>query len=222
MIRAIVTDIEGTTTDIAFVKNVLFPYAWQHLPEFVRRHVHEPETRRWLEDVKSKETGMDDEGAIQLLRQWIQEDRKETALKALQGMIWEDGYRKGAYRGHVYADAAHYLRRWHSEGVRLYIYSSGSVHAQKLLFGHTEEGDLNPLFSGYFDTTTGGKKEAESYRKIVAAIGLPAAEILFLSDIVEELDAARQAGMQTRWLVRDGELSADAPHLQARDFRDIG
>jgi enolase-phosphatase E1 len=138
-------------------------------------------------------------------------------LKAIQGVIWEEGYRRGDFRGHVYPDAAAALHRWHDAGVRLYVYSSGSIQAQKLLFGHSDQGDLTPLFSGYFDTTSGGKKEPDSYRRVAQAIGLPAGDILFLSDIEAELDAALEAGMQTCQLVREG-TAGGARHRRATDF----
>lgn len=218
-VRAILTDIEGTTTSVSFVFDVLFPYARAHIGEFVRAHAAEPEVQRQL-DAAAAEAGRDltlDEAIEQLLA-WIDADRKVTPLKALQGMIWEAGYRDGAFTGHVYPDAAAKLREWHDAGIELYVYSSGSVQAQKLLFGHSDAGDLTPLFSGYFDTRVGGKREAASYVEIAARIGRPAEDVLFLSDIVEELDAARQAGMQTCRLVRDGLPAADAAHPEVADF----
>lgn len=219
MIRAILTDIEGTTSSLSFVKDVLFPYAREHLPEFVRQHDKETEVRALLEQV-SKEAGrsLSDEQAIEQLLQWITEDRKVTPLKALQGLIWEAGYRNGDYQGHIYDDAAACLQQWHQQGLRLYVYSSGSVYAQKLLFGHTTLGDLTPLFSGYFDTQIGAKQESGSYCRIAETIGLPASEILFLSDIEAELDAARKAGMKTYWLVRESEPEARAEHGQVNSF----
>lgn len=204
MIRAVVTDIEGTTSSISFVKDVLFPFARERLPAFIITHADQPEVQHWLHKV-AKEAGIihaEREEIVTLLQRWIDEDRKATPLKALQGMIWDEGYRSGAFRGHVYADIAPKLREWNKEGVELYIYSSGSVSAQKLLFGHSDAGDLTPLLSGYFDTDVGHKRETESYRRIAAAIGRPADEILFLSDIAEELDAAQAAGMHTTQLAR--------------------
>ena len=219
MIKAIVTDIEGTTSSLSFVKDVLFPYARQRLAEFLRAHAQEPAVRREIEEVQ-KICGQklsEAQAAEQLIR-WIDEDKKITPLKSLQGMIWEDGYKNGAFKGHLYEDAARNLKKWKAAGLALYVFSSGSVQAQKLLFGHTEYGDLTPLFSGYFDTIIGNKREAASYRKIADTIGVPARDALFLSDIREELDAAREAGMQTVWLVRDGAPAATAPHRQARNF----
>lgn len=221
MIRAILTDIEGTTSSLSFVKDVLFPYARQQMEAFLQQHAAEPAVAAQLAAVSTaagRELGLA-EAAAQL-RQWIDADRKITPLKALQGMIWQAGYRNGDFTGHVYADAAQRLRAWHEAGIRLYVFSSGSVQAQKLLFAHSDQGDLTSLFSGYFDTTSGNKREAEAYRTITAAIGLPAVEILFLSDIVAELDAARAAGMRTYLLVR-GDVTQDAGHPQARDFHAI-
>ncbi|HXG28798.1 MAG TPA: acireductone synthase [Nevskiales bacterium] len=218
-VRAILTDIEGTTTDIAFVHKVLFPYARARIGDYVRTHASEPLVREQLATV-SREVGRELtlEGAIGQLIRWIDEDRKITPLKALQGMIWAQGYRNGDFTGHVYPDVPAALRRWHAAGMKLYVYSSGSVQAQKLIFGHTPYGDLTPLFSGYFDTQIGGKREAGSYRRIAQDIGLPAGEILFLSDVGEELDAARAAGMQTTWLLRDGNPDPGARHPQVSDF----
>ncbi|MEO6064535.1 MAG: acireductone synthase [Lysobacterales bacterium] len=198
MTRAILTDIEGTTSSIAFVKDVLFPYARAHLPGFIAEQGAEPEVRRWL-DAVAVEMGAacDDRVIAETLQGWIDEDRKHTALKALQGMLWRDGYERGAYRAHFYPDAARALREWHAAGRTLAVYSSGSVAAQKLFFGYSEAGDLAPLVSAWFDTEIGGKREAESYTRIAEALAREPADITFLSDIVAELDAARAAGLDT-------------------------
>ncbi|QDH70389.1 acireductone synthase [Marilutibacter alkalisoli] len=201
--KAILTDIEGTTSSISFVKDVLFPYARRALPRFVEMHGKEPAVRKWLDTVATDNGGMcSDHMVVEVLQGWIDEDRKHTALKALQGMVWADGYRSADFTAHIYPDAAEMLQAWHAAGLPLYVYSSGSVPAQRLFFGHSDAGDLTPLFSGWFDTEIGGKREAQSYRNIVDSIGLPAGEILFLSDVVEELDAAREAGLQTALLDR--------------------
>lgn len=222
MIRAILTDIEGTTSSLSFVKDVLFPYAREHLPAYLRRHAREPAVAQLLAEARAVIGGSpSDEEVVAQMRRWIDEDRKITPLKTLQGLIWEEGYRQGQLQGHVYEDAARKLRAWHARGLKLYVYSSGSVLAQQLLFGHTAQGDLTALFAGFFDTTIGAKREAASYRAIAAAVSLPAASIVFLSDVKEELDAARAAGMQTRWLVRDGELDHDPVHRQARSFDEL-
>lgn len=220
-IKAILTDIEGTTSAVSFVFDVLFPFAVEHLPGFVRANASEPAVAAQLDAVRAEsgEADADVERVIAILLEWIAADRKATPLKALQGMVWEQGYRAGQLKGHVYADAVEALRQWHAAGYALYVYSSGSIQAQKLIFGCSEAGDLTPLFSGYFDTTSGGKREAESYARIAAAIGRPAGEILFLSDVVQELDAAQAAGMATCGLARDGgELGG---HLTVTSFAAI-
>ncbi|QUD88362.1 acireductone synthase [Phenylobacterium montanum] len=197
-IRAILTDIEGTTSSIAFVAETLFPYARAHLPAFVAAH---PErVAGLLAEVAAMEPG----DPVATLLRWIDEDRKATPLKTLQGWIWAEGYATGAYQGHVYPDAAEALRAWKAAGLRLFVYSSGSVEAQELLFGHSDQGDLTPLFEGYFDTTSGGKREAGSYVRIAAAIGEEAGAVLFLSDVQAELDAAAAAGMRTVLVDRSG------------------
>ena len=221
-IKAIVTDIEGTTSSLSFVKEVLFPYARANLADYVRHHTEEPQVKKLLEET-CKEAGaeLNTEQSITQLIQWLDEDKKVTALKSLQGLIWEAGYQKGDFKGHVYPDAAPYLKAWKAKGLDLYVYSSGSVHAQKLLFAHTEYGDLTPHFSGYFDTRIGGKKEQESYNKIAKQLDIPTDQLLFLSDIKEELDAAKAAGFQTLWLVRDSTPDPKTEHRQVSNFDHI-
>jgi enolase-phosphatase E1 len=220
-IRAIVTDIEGTTSSISFVKDVLFPYARKRLPAYVETHADKPEVQHWLHEA-AKEAGLIEasrQEVIELLQRWIDEDRKSTALKALQGMIWQDGYEEGEYRSHMYPEVAARLHAWRGEGLHLYVYSSGSVPAQKLLFRYSEAGDLTPVFAGYFDTETGPKRETESYRRIVEAIGERPEHVLFLSDIVEELDAAQAAGLKTGWLLRPPlEMPAQPRHPAYASF----
>lgn len=223
MIRAILTDIEGTTSSISFVKDVLFPYAREHMADFIQDHAEEPEVAALLRDV-NRESGrkLTRDEAVRQLLQWMDGDKKITPLKTLQGMIWLQGYSDGHFHGHIYADAAEKLQEWHGLGYRLYIYSSGSVAAQKLLFGHSEYGDLTGIFSGYFDTRIGNKREKSSYLEICRETGLQAEEILFLSDTESELDAAREAGYATIQLVRseDGTIPS-ARHKQARNFSEI-
>ena len=220
-VRAILTDIEGTTSSISFVKDVLFPYARERMAGFVASHAGNDDVRQALDEV-SREVGrpLSDGEAVEQLERWIDEDRKITPLKALQGMIWEAGYQDGDFHGHMYPDAVEGLRRWHARGLKLYVYSSGSVYAQKLLFGHTEFGDLTPLFDGYFDTRVGAKGDAASYRAIAEHIGLPPGQVLFLSDITTELDAAQSAGMRTTQLLRDATVPHSA-HAAATQFDDI-
>jgi enolase-phosphatase E1 len=219
MIRAILTDIEGTTSSIRFVKEVLFPYAAEQMGGFLARHWDDPAVAEQVAAARrdSDEALDTPEQAATLMRTWVDQDRKATPLKALQGMIWESGYRNGDYQAHLYPDAPRRLRDWHHQGFPLYVYSSGSVAAQKLFFGYSEAGDLTPLFQGYFDTTSGGKKEAASYRRISESIGLPGNDILFLSDVEEELDAARDAGLHTVLLDRDNAI-ASSHHPKVADF----
>jgi len=223
VIKAVVTDIEGTTSSLSFVKDVLFPYARAHLATFVRDHAQDAGVALQLDAVRREadDPSMSQDTVIDQLIAWINQDRKITPLKALQGMIWENGYRNGDFQGHIYADAEQALHDWQARGLALYVYSSGSVQAQKLLFAHTGSGDLTPLFDGYFDTTVGGKQDTGSYRAIAATIGVAPAEILFLSDIRAELDAAAAAGCRTVWLVRDDSPDPQADHYQVRDFREI-
>lgn len=227
-ISAILTDIEGTTSSISFVKDVLFPYARRALPAFVREHGNEPEVRHWLDAVATEHGSIcNDDVIVETLQGWIDQDRKHTALKALQGMIWQAGYRDADFTAHIYPDAAPALQGWFEAGYQLHVYSSGSVPAQKLFFGHSDAGDLTPLFTGWFDTEVGGKREAQSYRNIVQAIGVEPGGILFLSDVVEELDAARDAGLQTQLVDRIQDYPApragEAAHGHARveSFADI-
>lgn len=222
MIRAIVTDIEGTTGSIAFVHEVLFPYARRRLPEWLEANAAFPAVAEQVNEVRlaAREPDADIGRVGEILTQWIAADRKATPLKALQGMIWEEGYANGDFTGHVYDDAVRQLRAWKAAGIALYVYSSGSVHAQRLLFGHSDHGDLTPLFEGYFDTTVGPKKEAGSYARILDELQLPGAEVLFLSDVVAELDAAREAGLETTQLVREAGM-ATGHHPVARSFDEV-
>ncbi|TAN06309.1 MAG: acireductone synthase [Rhodanobacteraceae bacterium] len=223
-VRAVLTDIEGTTSSIAFVKDVLFPYARQHLPRFIAAHGGDPEVAHWL-DATAREAGIEDSTSrrvVDTLLRWIDEDRKATPLKAIEGMIWRAGYAAGDYQAHVYPEVPERLRAWRDQGLRLYVYSSGSVAAQKLLFGHTEAGDLSLLFDGWFDTEIGGKRERGSYLRIAEAIALTPPAIVFLSDIGAELDAARGTGMQTVQLCRPPTRCPESgTHACVTDFGSI-
>ncbi|HTM21725.1 MAG TPA: acireductone synthase [Kofleriaceae bacterium] len=185
MLRPILTDLEGTTSSIAFVKEVLFPYARAHLREFLASH---PAVRAEL----ARHYQVDDVTAA--VDAAMAADSKETRLKQLQGLIWADGYQRGELAAHFYGDAVAALRAWHAAGHSLHVYSSGSVQAQHLFFRHSVAGDLEPLITGWFDTEIGGKRDPDSYRRIAAVVG---AAPLFLSDVVAELDAARAAGCDT-------------------------
>lgn len=205
---AILTDIEGTTTPIAFVHRVLFPYAQARMAAFTATGAPV------LEAVP--------EPRLETLLRWMGGDEKIPVLKTIQGMIWAEGYENGALKGEIYPDVPPALRRWARAGLRLYVYSSGSVAAQKLLFGHSVAGDLTPLFSGFFDIASGPKREAASYAAIARGTGLPAGEFLFLSDVAAELDAAAGAGMATCQLVRpeDGTTPC-AGHATAEHFGQV-
>lgn len=208
-IRAVVTDIEGTVTPLAFVHEVLFPYARERLSGFVREHASDPEIAGALRDARSlgRVPDADMEATIALLHAWMDEDRKAGPLKFLQGLIWRRGYEEGVLKGEVYDDAAARLRQWHERGLRLFVYSSGSEEAQRLIFGFSDKGDLASLFEGFFDTRIGAKVESESYRAIAQAAELPADAMLFLSDHAGEIAAAREAGMTAVRI--DRSLSAD-------------
>lgn len=216
-IKAILTDIEGTTSSIAFVFEVLFPYAKQHLPNYVRHCAAQEPQSALLQAVRdeAQEPDADVERVITILAQWMADDIKATSLKALQGLVWQQGYASGEIKGHVYPDAVAALQAWQQQGYQLYVYSSGSVQAQKLIFGYSIAGDLTPLFSGYFDTTSGHKREMDSYARIAQAIGLPAEQVLFLSDVVEELDAARASAMHTCGLARAGGILVGHPTVMS-------
>jgi enolase-phosphatase E1 len=224
----ILTDIEGTTSSISFVKDVLFPYARRELPRFVGAHGDAPEVRRWLDAVAAENGGLcQDDMIVETLQGWIDQDRKHTALKALQGLLWREGYERGDYRAHMYPDAAQALRRWHAAGHPIAVYSSGSVPAQKVFFGHSEAGDLSPLVSAWFDTEVGHKHDPDSYRRIAEALGRAPSTILFLSDVVEELDAAREAGLRTVLLDRRDDYpqprtgEATHGHPRVESFADV-
>ncbi|WP_447977503.1 acireductone synthase [Candidatus Nitrospira bockiana] len=208
-IRCVLLDIEGTITSIAFVREILFPYAKSRLASFLRARGHEPEVRHWLD--RSRDAVMRVEGArptdnelARVLARWIDEDRKEPGLKGIQGLIWEEGYRAGAFAPALYEDVLPALMQWRAKGLDLALYSSGSERAQRLLVAHTAQGDLTHLFSHFFDTRVGAKTEAGSYRRIVEHWNQRPEAVLFLSDIEAELDAARTAGLATTHIVRSG------------------
>ena len=214
-VRAILLDIEGTTTPIAFVHEVLFSYARTHVREFLENNVGSEYvlediallTEEHVADVMSGETPpeLSDVESVAAYVEWlIERDRKSTALKSLQGKIWRQGYVDGSLRAQVYADVAPAFERWKKKGLSINIFSSGSVLAQKLLFAYTEAGDLTRFIDHYFDTNIGKKGEAESYRRIAELMRVNAEEVLFVSDVVAELDAAREAGMQTLLSIRPG------------------
>ena len=211
-VRAILLDIEGTTTPIAFVHDVLFSYAREHVREFLAANSASEDIALLREEHAVDVNPPPDLAAYV---EWlISLDRKSTGLKSLQGKIWRQGYIEGTLKSQVFADVAPAFARWRDQELRISIFSSGSVLAQQLLFAHTEAGDLTPFIDGYFDTTVGKKGEAESYRKIAEAMGLKPEEILFISDVVAELDAARQTGMKTILSIRE-------QHPSIRSFDEV-
>ena len=217
-------DIEGTVGSIAFVRDVLFPYAQERMDAYVHVHKEEPSMRAILDEA-AREAGVDvhDLPAIlAALHRWAQDDVKVTPLKELQGRIWVEGFESSGIRGHLYDDAVDALHRFHDAGIDLYIYSSGSIAAQKLLFGHTIAGDLLHLFRGFYDTTIGGKREAASYERIIGEIGIAPNDAIFFSDNAHELDAARDAGIQTVQLARpqDGTIPT-TEHTSVASFAEI-
>ena len=239
-IRAILLDIEGTTTPIDFVFKTLFPFANARLEDFLRSHVQDAEIAALLEELRTSHQGHRGDvtnGALawadgtneekiasgsRYLYWLIARDSKITPLKTLQGKIWEEGFRSGELKGEVYPDVARAFARWKAQGRRIAIFSSGSVLAQKLLFSHSTAGDLSAFLDGYFDTTAGSKREGESYKKIARAIGVQPQGILFVSDVGEELDAAQAAGMKTAHSLRPGiPALEDLRHREIRSFDEI-
>lgn len=224
MISTILTDIEGTTSSLSFVRDVLFPYAQDNIEEFLNSKYQKSELVTEQVKIVAESHGLqeDDLDAVSAqLQEWMRTDTKATPLKILQGLIWKTGYKRGNFKGHVYSDVANALWRWQSEGIDLYVYSSGSVEAQRLLFGYSMAGDLSRLFKGFFDTRTGPKKEVSSYIAIASVIGRPAQDILFLSDVPEELSAASEAGMQVTQLVRDESTEWQDQFQRVKDFSEI-
>lgn len=225
-VKAIITDIEGTTTPISFVKDTLFPYSYQKVEDFLRQNWQRPEIKNVVEDIqKIQQAQLSFQQVVETIRIWIEEDRKITPLKQLQGLIWEDGYKTGQLKGFVYEDAYRRLKEWYQRDIKIYVYSSGSVHAQKLLFSNTNYGDLTYLFSGYFDTNVGSKLERNSYKKIADQISIPTSEIVFLSDNPQEIQAAAETGMVVYRIVREGDAqfieSFPYPQVSSFDYVEI-
>lgn len=199
--RLAIFDIEGTTTSIAFVYDVLFPYARAALPGFIAARWHDDAVR---EAAALMGADASPEAATAKALALMDGDVKDTGLKVLQGMVWATGYADGSIRGHVFADVPAAFAALTARGVRVVIYSSGSVAAQKQIFGYSEAGDLTPYLSGYFDTTTGPKKEPRSYGTIVSALDVAPDEAMFFTDNLDEARAARDGGLDVRVLVRPG------------------
>ena len=239
-VRGILLDIEGTTSSISFVFDVMFPYVREHVGQYLTDHATDPACLAARDQI-TLDAGTDlangfagpltngdaRNALIAHVIDLMDRDVKSTGLKQLQGLIWESGFRSGAMSAHVYADVVPSLRRWRDAGKRMWIYSSGSIHAQKLFFGHSIEGDLLEFFDGHWDTQIGGKKLASSYdaiaKEISASAGMQPSDVLFVSDVPEELDAARESGMRTRLAIRPGNRPVTAPcdHQPIETFEEI-
>ena len=218
-VRSILLDVEGTTSSISFVYDVMFPYVREHLQEYLDNHWTDDAVQNCVvllrtdieagSDWPAGDDGQQREAVAAAVIDLMDRDIKATGLKQIQGLIWKNGFESGAMVAHLFDDVAQAMRDWESAGLDLRIYSSGSIAAQKLFFGHSVAGNLLPLISGHYDTTTGGKKEKSSYEIIAGEIGMAAVEVLFISDVAEELIAAEQAGMQTLLSVRPGNKPVD-------------
>jgi enolase-phosphatase E1 len=235
-IRVILLDIEGTTTPVDFVYKTLFPYATLHVEEFLKQNHDRDDVRSdikllWDEHRNDLEAGAEPpewtvdslsagpEVVAEYVRWQMSRDRKSTGLKSLQGKIWEAGYRSRKLQGDVYPDVHPALQRWKAQGKRIYIFSSGSVLAQRLLFESTVAGDLNIYIDGYFDTTVGSKLATDSYSRIAAEVNEAPNGVLFISDVVAELDAARRSGMETRLCIRTSDAGPEqVAHTLIRSF----
>jgi len=204
MIKAILTDIEGTTSSIDYVKTTMFGYSKKKLRDYLQSHWDQEHVKTIIKNLSKKlEKDVDIDLAVKTFEELIEKDIKDTLLKELQGHIWEEGFKSGELKGHIYEDAYLKLKELKEKGYKIFVYSSGSIKAQKLFFGHSSYGDITYLFDGFFDTTTGSKKDPDSYLKIASTIGLDPKEILFLSDIKEEINASKEAGMNAILVSRD-------------------
>lgn len=225
--KFILTDIEGTTTPKTFVYDVLFPYFIQNIEKIQFRKHLKPYaeglqlTKNTILEESKTQISVSLDFILDTLKIWVKNDRKHPGLKLLQGLIWEDGYNSGELKGIIYDDVLVQLENWFENGIALGVYSSGSIRAQKLLFSHTNQGNICAFFQSFFDTTIGGKKEASSYTKISIDVGVNPNEILFLSDMEDELEAAKQAGMSTIQLARDQSTIPSAKHMICTNFSEI-
>lgn len=233
-VRSIVFDIEGTTTPISFVKDTLFPYVRNNVESYLNKNFDNPEVQKAvsaLREQAAKEKSENVEGVVEIPSSdsskedvikavvanvlWQMEgDRKTTELKNLQGLIWKDAYESKEVKGELFEDVAPMLKMLAEEGLQLYVYSSGSIESQKLLFANSIQGDLSDVFSGYFDTTTGSKTDSASYKKIAAEIKTEPNSILFLTDIPQEAEAAVTAGLRSALVIRPGNVELTDEHLQ--------
>ncbi len=213
-IKAIIVDTAGTTTDFDFIKDVLFRYSAEAIPQFIAQRHAEFTVASLLQDIRrlSEQPDADLDTISRILVDWIEHDNKATPLKALQGLVWQEGYLKGDFKGHIYDDAARALSQWQQQGIRLYSYSSSSADAQQMLFRHSNLGDLSALFYGHFDTNMGQKTSVQAYKNILNAISMWPRQVLFISDSLEELNAAAETGLQTLQVVRKpGQFTGKHP-----------
>lgn len=219
MIKHIITDIEGTTSSISYVKDVMFPYSKQKLRDYIYDNWQQLD---FLKEELSKKYNItpSKDMVINVLSDWIDKDLKEGILKNIQGHIWEEGFLKGELKGHIYDDAYEKLKEWKEKGIYLYVYSSGSVKAQKLFFSHTNYGDITYLFDGFFDTNVGSKKDPNSYANILKIIKASPKDTLFLSDVEQELDSALKVGINTILVLRGQDIT-DSIHSIVRSFYEI-
>lgn len=215
MIKFILMDVEGTTTDIKFVKNELFPFARKRMTEYVSSNFNSLLDEAAALGIESPEE------LAELLIGHIDQDKKDPLLKKVQGAIWKEGYDNGELKGHVYSEVAQKLKEWKDQGLELGIYSSGSVAAQKLLYSHSLAGDLTVYLSRHFDLKVGHKREAQSYQAILKELPHEPEEVLFLSDIEEELDAAQKAGMKTGRLFRGDKEGTKHPSFSSFEQIDL-
>ncbi len=237
-IRGVLLDIEGTTSSISFVYDVMFPFARKHFAGYLEQRWDSDAVQDAVSVLLDKDAGFNGPdvllgefsdvekyraGIVDYLLRLMDDDVKVTGLKKMQGLVWHEGFTSGEMVAHVYDDVRPAIEAWKADGKDVRIYSSGSIHAQKLFFEYSVAGDMLPLFNGHYDTTTGPKKESDSYRQIAEAYGLPASEILFVSDVEAELDAAIEAGMQTVLSIRPGNKPLqDAQRYQAvKSFAEI-
>ncbi|QFU25027.1 acireductone synthase [Shewanella eurypsychrophilus] len=221
-IRAIVVDTAGTTTELSFIKDTLFAYSAKALPDFLKENEHNVLVENCICDVRdiALEPEASLERVTEILQLWVAEDRKATPLKTLQGLIWKQGYSQGEFTGHIFPDFIESIEGIKQQNMRLYSFSSGSAEAQKLLFAHSDGGDLTPHFDGHFDTRTGNKLFKQAYCNIINTISLAPKQVLYISDVVEELKAAEEAGMRTMQMVRSNDQRTGS-HKQITSFTEL-
>lgn len=229
--RCALLDIEGTLADIRFVYDVMFPYIRENVQSYLQAHWGQASLESILDSLAVdggfsasqapwRLGGVTESAAIEsvvgLVHHLMDSDSKTTGLKALQGVVWEAGFRSGALRAEVFSDAVPAFERWQRAGVDMRIYSSGSILAQKLFFGHTTQGDLTSYFRNHYDTTSGSKKEASSYLAIARDIGVIPEQIVFFTDVLGEIQAAREAGLQVVACVRANNVPLPSQYIVGR------